>query len=208
MYRFIATILFGCVLYPSILSARLATEVVEKQTFVMILNSYSYEEEWSTALAKEICNRLQASGQDIKMNITYAGIAARTSFLADRFAMQGAFANGRLNNQIKFPDVLVLIGDESWNIIPYHESPWNMGEDSGSTLWCTCEVLKGYRQFFPDRVLPDSSFIPLAASNSMLKMTAVISRTMLPVHCSWHRHWYRIYNISIIFRMEVMPIVI
>ena len=114
MYRFIATILFGCVLYPSILSARLATEVVEKQTFVMILNSYSYEEEWSTALAKEICNRLQASGQDIKMNITYAGIAARTSFLADRFAMQGAFANGRLNNQIKFPDVLVLIGDESW----------------------------------------------------------------------------------------------
>ena len=146
MYRFIATILFGCVLYPSILSARLATEVVEKQTFVMILNSYSYEEEWSTALAKEICNRLQASGQDIKMNITYAGIAARTSFLADRFAMQGAFANGRLNNQIKFPDVLVLIGDE--DALPYHESPWNMGEDSGSTLWCTCRSAEGLPAIF------------------------------------------------------------
>lgn len=174
MYRFIATILFGCVLYPSILSARLATEVVEKQTFVMILNSYSYEEEWSTALAKEICNRLQASGQDIKMNITYAGIAARTSFLADRFAMQGAFANGRLNNQIKFPDVLVLIGDESWML--YRVMNLRGIWERIPVVLCGvhAEVLKDYRQFFPDRVLPDSSFIPLAASNSMLKMTAVI----------------------------------
>lgn len=208
MYRFIATILFGCVLYPSILSARLATEVVEKQTFVMILNSYSYEEEWSTALAKEICNRLQASGQDIKMNITYAGIAARTSFLADRFAMQGAFANGRLNNQIKFPDVLVLIGDESWMLyrIMNLRGIW----ERIPVVLCGvhAEVLKGYRQFFPDRVLPDSSFIPLAASNSMLKMTAVIepdnaartlqlAQTLVPDI----QHLYY-------FRMEVMPIVI
>lgn len=148
MYRFIATILFGCVLYPSILSARLATEVVEKQTFVMILNSYSYEEEWSTALAKEICNRLQASGQDIKMNITYAGIAARTSFLADRFAMQGAFANGRLNNQIKFPNVLVLIGDESWML--YRVMNLRGIWERIPVVLCGvhAEVLKDYRQFF------------------------------------------------------------
>lgn len=83
-----------------------------------------------------------------KMNITYAGIAARTSFLADRFAMQGAFANGRLNNQIKFPDVLVLIGDESWML--YRVMNLRGIWERIPVVLCGvhAEVLKDYRQFF------------------------------------------------------------
>lgn len=171
MYRFLITILLGCILSSPVLSVQLSANRPE---FVMVLSSYSYDKEWSTALAKEIRNNLETGGMGVKVHITYAGIAAHTSFLADRFAMQGAFANGRLSQQIRFPDVLVLIGDESWMLyrIMNHRGIW------GNIPVVLCgmhgEVMKDYRQFFPDKQLSDTSFIPLAASASALHTTAVI----------------------------------
>lgn len=174
MYRFFVAIVFGCIMSLSSILARPSENVVKKPEFVMILNTYSYGQEWSTALAKEIRNRLEAGKPDIKVNTTYASIAARTSFLADRFAMQGAFANGRLNNQIKIPDVLVLIGDESWMLyrVMNHRGIW----EKIPVVLCGvhAEILKDYELFFPDKQLPDSSFIPLEASTANLSVTAVI----------------------------------
>lgn len=174
MHRFIITILLGCILSSPILLAQTSTNEVSKPEFVMVLSSYSYDKEWSTTLAKEIRNNLETRGTGIKVHITYAGMAAHTSFLADRFAMQGAFANGRLNQQIRHPDVLVLIGDESWML--YRVMNLRGVWEGIPVVLCGmhAEVMRDYRQFFPDKQLADTSFIPLSASASALHTTAVI----------------------------------
>lgn len=174
MRRFIVTILFGCIFSSPVLLAQSSASTANKPEFVMILSSYSYDKEWSTTLAKEIRNNLETRGTGIRTYITYADIAARTSFLADRFAMQGAFANGRLNNQIRYPDVLVLIGDESWMLyrVMNHRGVW----ENIPVVLCGvhAEVMRDYRQFFPDKQLADTSFIPLSDSATKLHTSAVI----------------------------------
>ena len=180
MYRIIVALVLGCILYPSALLAQSSRGGEEKPKFVMILNSHSYEKEWSTALAKDIRNRLESENTEILVNVTYAAISAHTSFLADRFAMQGAFAYGRLNNKIIVPDVLVLIGDESWMLyrIMDHRGLW---EDVPVAL-CGVreEVMKDYQDFFPDKQLPDTSFISLHSSASNLITTAIIEPDNTP----------------------------
>lgn len=174
MYRIIVALVLGCILYPSVLLAQSSRDGEENPKFVMILNSYSYEKEWSTALAKEIRNRLESENTEVLVNVTYAAISAHTSFLADRFAMQGAFAYGRLSNKIIIPDVLVLIGDESWMLyrIMDHRGRW------GNVPVVLCgvheEIMKDYQDFFPDKQFSDTSFIPLHTSASNLITTAVI----------------------------------
>lgn len=174
MYRFVVALLLGYILYPSEMLAQSLKEETPKPEFVMILNSYSYEQEWSTALAKEIRNNLEAKRTGIQVNITYAGLAARTSYLADRFAMQGAFAYGRLSNKIYVPNVLVLIGDESWML--YRSMDMRGIWERVPVVLCGVhdEVVKDYRSFFPDKQLPDSAFISLESSASSLKTAAVI----------------------------------
>ena len=176
MYRLLVAILLGCIMYPAVSFARTPADVAEKPEFVLILSSYSYEKEWSTTLAKEIRNYLEKNNPTVKVNITYAGIEARTSFIADRFAMQGAFASGRLNNKIILPDVLVLVGDESWMLyrIMNHRGVW--GKVPVVLCGVHAEVLDDYSKFFPDKLLADSSFIPLQASASRLVTTAVIEQ--------------------------------
>lgn len=174
MYRFIVAILLGCILYSSASLAQSSNPVTEKPEFVMILSSYSYEKEWSTAIAKEIRNRLEMERPEIKVNITYAGITAHTSYLADRFAMQGAFAYGRLNNRIFLPDVLVLIGDESWMLYRTmnHRGTW----ERIPVILCGVheDVMEDYNRFFPDKQIQDSLLIPLNKIKSDLKTMAVI----------------------------------
>lgn len=174
MSRFITIILLVCVWYPSIILAQSTGKDMEKPKFVMILSSYSYENEWSTALTKEIHNQLETQKIELKVRTTYAGIAAHTSFVADRFAMQGAFAYGRLNNQISLPDVLILVGDESWMLyrVMNHRGIW--GRIPVVLCGVHSEVMKDYRQFFSARQLPDTSFISLKASAGALQTTAVI----------------------------------
>lgn len=174
MYRIIISFLLGCIFSSSFSLAQSSTNLPKKTEFVMILSSYAYEKEWSTALVKEIRNKLKTQKPELKVHITYAGMAARTSFLADRFAMQGAFANGRLNNQIKYPDVLILIGDESWMLyrIMDNRGVWR----NIPVVLCGVhdEIMKDYKLFFPDKQLPDSSFIPLDSPASAMYAAAVI----------------------------------
>ena len=145
-----------------------------KTDFVMILSSYLYESEWSTSLAKEIRNQLETKNSQLKVHITYAGVNSHNSFLSDRFAMQGAFAYGRLNNQIVIPDVLVLIGDESWMLyrIMNHRGRW---EKIPIVLCGThLEIMKDYSAYFPDMQIPDSSLIPLSSTVANFKFKAVV----------------------------------
>lgn len=174
MYRFVVVLLLGYILYPSAMFAQSSKDEVSKPEFVMILNSYSYEQEWSTTLAKEIRNNLEAQKRGIQVNITYAGLAARTSYLADRFAMQGAFAYGRLTNKIFVPNVLVLIGDESWML--YRSMDLRGYWEKVPVVLCGvhAEVIKDYKNFFPDKQLPDTAFISLESSASSIKTAAII----------------------------------
>ncbi|WP_300698575.1 hypothetical protein [Bacteroides sp.] len=174
MYRFVVALLLGYMLYPSVMLAQSSKDEASKPEFVMILNSYSYEQEWSTTLAKEIRNNLEAKRTGLQVNITYAGIAARTSYLADRFAMQGAFAYGRLSNKIYVPKVLVLIGDESWML--YRSMDLRGIWEKVPVVLCGvhAEVLKDYQNFFPDKQLSDTAFISLESSTSTIKTAAVI----------------------------------
>lgn len=174
MSRLFTVILLVCVWYPSVILTQSTGKEVEKPKFVMILSSYSYENEWSTALTKEIHNLLETKRMELKVRTTYAGVAAHTSFMADRFAMQGAFAYGRLNNQITLPDVLVLVGDESWMLyrVMDHRGIW--GRIPVVLCGVHPEVMKDYRQFFPARQLPDTSFVSLKESVGTLQTTAVI----------------------------------
>lgn len=173
MRYIIIAILLGCTLCPRIYSQQ-KTEEVKKSDFVMILSSYSYENEWSTALAKEIRNQLETRDSLVKVNITYADIAARTSYIADRFAMQGAFANGRINNKIVIPQLLILIGDESWMIYRHmsHVGRWS----KVPVLFCGMhdEIMADYEAFFADRKIPDGSLISLQSSDSVLSTAAVM----------------------------------
>lgn len=169
----IIAILLGFILCP-LIHARQPEEEVKKSDFVMILSSYSYEKEWSTALAKEIRNQLETRDSLVKVNITYADIAARTSYIADRFAMQGAFANGRINNQIAIPRLLILIGDESWMIYRNmsHVGRW----PTVPILLCGMhdEIMEDYETFFAGRNIPDGSLISLQSSDSVLSTAAVM----------------------------------
>lgn len=125
-------------------------------------------------MAKEIRNNLETRGTGIRTYITYADIAARTSFLADRFAMQGAFANGRISNSIVIPNVLILIGDESWMIYRKmsHVGRWS----KVPVLLCGmhAEIMDSYESFFTDRLIPDSSLLSLPTIGSTLRVSAVM----------------------------------
>lgn len=166
--------LFTCILCPHAASAQQAKEEVKKSDFVMILSSYSYKNEWSTSLAKEIRNQLETRSPNVKINITYADMAARTSYIADRFAMQAAFANGRLSNQINIPNILILIGDESWMIYRNMSHVGRWGQVPVLLCGVHAEIMKDYEAFFSHRNIPDSSLIPLQAANSALKVAAVM----------------------------------
>lgn len=167
-------ILLVYILCPLSASARQAKEEVENSHFVLILSSYSYKKEWSTALAKEIRNQLETRSPQVKINITYADIAARTSYIADRFAMQGAFANGRISNRIIIPNVLILIGDESWMIYRNMSHVGRWGKVPVLLCGMHAEIMNDYEAFFAHRQIPDSSLIPLQASDSVLKTAAVM----------------------------------
>lgn len=117
MCRITLVILFIYILVPFSICAQQVERKEGKIEFVMILSSYSYEKEWSTTLAKEIRNQLENKKPALEVNITYANLEGYTSFLANRFAMQGAFANGRLSQKIIHPDVLVLIGGS--HLVPF-----------------------------------------------------------------------------------------
>lgn len=173
MRYLIIFILLGFIQCP-LIHARQPEKEVKKSDFVMILSSYSYGKEWSTALAKEIRNQLETRDPLVKVNITYADIAARTSYIADRFAMQGAFANGRINNQIAIPKLLILIGDESWMIYRNmsHVGRW----PTVPVLLCGMhdEIMEDYEAFFAGRNIPDGSLISLQSSDSVLSTAAVM----------------------------------
>lgn len=174
MFRSILILLLGCIVLPTVLLAKPAKDSVATSEFVMILSSYSYEEEWGTVLAKEIRNRLEKGRPELKVNVTYAGIAAHSSFLADRFAMQGAFGRGRLSKRISKPNVLILIGDESWMLYRVMDLRGIWEKIPVVICGTYAEVLNNYAQFFPDKQFSDTSFISLKASASALRTTAVV----------------------------------
>ncbi|WP_163222475.1 hypothetical protein [Bacteroides sp. 214] len=107
-------------LIPSVVTAqwRLADDKLE---YVLIISSYSYADEWGTSIAKSINQEVEKQNSQLIVNISYAGIPERKTYLSGRFGMQSAFTSGLLlppvvseADERVIPKVLVLIGDEAW----------------------------------------------------------------------------------------------
>lgn len=173
MRRLVISMLLGFIIFPSVLLAQLSQTVLNKPELIVILSSYSYEKEWSTSVAKELRNRLEAERPGARVTISYTGIETHSSFLAARFAMQGAFAIGLFNKKVTSPDALVLIGDESWMLYRIMDYGNSWGEVPIVLCGVHKEILKDYRDFFLDQKLEDSAFIPLRSSLSSLNATAI-----------------------------------
>jgi PAS domain-containing protein len=141
--------------------------------FVLILSSYTYETEWSTALAKEISSKLQDVRSDVEISITYADISGSTSMLADRFAMQGAFSYGRLSALRSIPDVLVLIGDESWMLYRIMDLRGKWEQIPVVLSGMHSEIMHDYSAYFAHRQIPDSTLVPLSETLGTFRAAVV-----------------------------------
>ncbi len=178
MYRKILIILILLANLPWAVDAQepLGENVPPRKKFVQILSSYSYEDEWDTSIAKSIVSKISDIKPEISLTVSYAGIGRHNSFLAERFAMQGAFASGKLSAKIATPDVLVLIGDESWML--YRVMDLRGYWEKVPVVLCgmSFEVMADYSRFFPYKTLPDSLMIPLQESLRSLPVTGVVMR--------------------------------
>ncbi|MDR1004500.1 MAG: hypothetical protein LBL97_05770 [Prevotellaceae bacterium] len=179
---FCAVLLLGISIISSTLPLRAASLPAGEQPvrFVLILSSYTYETEWSTSLAKDIKGLLEDARSDVKVNITHADITSTSSLLADRFAMQGAFSYGRLTATHILPDLLILIGDESWMLYRIMDlrGTWNKIPVVLSGMHD--QIMNDYTAYFPHRQIPDSTLIPLAASTGAFRAATVIEPDNTP----------------------------
>lgn len=150
------------------------TVTEDKNNYILILSSYSYENEWATTVSKSIRSELEKKNPKLLVNITYADIAGRQSYISGRFGMQTAFANARLSPTIILPSVLILVGEEAWM---YYRIMNLRG------LWENIPVLlvgvrntiiDDYSTFFEHGTLEESRMIPLEESFEPLSVRALV----------------------------------
>lgn len=147
-----------------------------KNDYVLILNSHTYDDNWSTALSKQLRYEIEKRDPDVVVNIGYAGITHHTSFLSGRFGMQAAFANGRIEKSASIPSVLILIGDESWMYYRIMNLRGVWENVPVLLVGVKPDVMKDYSLFPPSRVLRDELMIPLESSKGRLPVTAIMDK--------------------------------
>lgn len=132
-----------------------------KNNYVLILSSYNYENEWGTAISKSIRREIEKKNSDVLVNITYADITRKKSFLGGRLGMQAAFANARLSATRILPAVLVLIGDEAWMYYRIMNLRGLWESIPVVLVGVNAEILDDYSKFFSGKVISPEDFIPL-----------------------------------------------
>ena len=147
----------------------------EESKYVFILSSYSYDQEWSTALAKSIREKIEDENLNTIVNIAYAGVMENNSFLAGRFGMQAAFANARISQTRICPDIMVLIGEESWMYYRIMNLRGSWANVPVVMIGVHPYIMEDYSLFFSlsdDSI--DKKMIPLKGSSPTLSTTAII----------------------------------
>ncbi len=133
----------------------------DENNYILILSSYNYENEWATAVAKSIRSEIEKKNSDALVNITYANITGKKSFLGGRLGMQAAFVNARLSATRILPAVLVLIGDEAWMYYRIMNLRGLWESIPVVLVGVNEEILDDYTKFFSDKAILPEDFIPL-----------------------------------------------
>lgn len=158
------------------LNAQEVSSPPEQNDYILILNSNSYENAWSTGLSKLIRYEIEEQEPELLVSISYAGVTNRSSFLAGRYGMQAAFANGRVNQETSIPSVLILIGDESWmyyRIMNLH-GVWD--KVPVLLVGVNSEIMDDFSKFHSSKAISDDLLIPLKDSKKNLPVTAIMDK--------------------------------
>lgn len=137
---------------------------------VYIYSSYSYEQEWSTNLAKKLRAHLESIDSSLYVALDYVGADTRSSFLATRYGMQSVFYRNAV-----LPSVIVMIGDEAW--MTYREMSLRGWGSVPVVLCCVNEsILTPYIDFFKDGLkIDDNKLIPTSGSGNGVHFTGVFN---------------------------------
>lgn len=162
-------------LFGTMLNARENT-LGAKNDYILILNSYGYENTWSTELSKLIRYEIEEQEPNVIVSISYAGITNRSSFISGRFGMQAAFANGRVSKEVVTPTVLILIGDESWMYYRIMNLRGIWDKVPVLLVGVHSEIMDDFSNFHTSRTIQDSLMIPLENSKKSLPMTALVNK--------------------------------
>lgn len=181
MYRIIQIVILNLMAFLPVCSMLTNAQTVESHEsksneYILILNSRSSESLWSTVVSNLIRHEIESQNPQTIVNISFAGISDKNSFLTGRYGMQAAFANGRISKYSTTPKVLVLIGDESWMYyrIMNHRGLW---QDVPVVLvGVRPKVMNDYGRFYQYKAIPDSLLIPLEASVNKLPVTALVEK--------------------------------
>lgn len=146
----------------------------DKNNYILILSSYDYENQWGTAVAKSIRREVEKKNSEALVNITYADIAGRKSFLGGRFGMQAAFANARLSATRILPAVLVLIGDEAWMYYRIMNLRGLWDSIPVVLVGVNPEILDDYSKFFSEEAVRQEDFIPLENTFASFHIKALV----------------------------------
>lgn len=139
-----------------------------ENNYVLVISSYTYEQEWSTHIAKGLQHAIEERDSTVLVKVDYVGADIRNTFLATRYGMQSVFYNNSAR-----PGLIVFIGDEAW--MTYRVMSLRGWETIPVILCGVSEmIMKDYPRFFKDRVIADSLLIPVAGSSEQVRFTSVI----------------------------------
>lgn len=150
------------------------TEHQQKNSYVLMLSSYGYDNDWGTRLAKGIRRHIREYDKGLLVNICYADIGNRSTFMSDRLGMQGAFSSGRINSQLIVPSVLVIIGDEGWMLYRIMNLRGRWGNVPVVLCGVHPTIMKDYSDFYTHHTFVDSMMMPIVSSSSVIKHTGVM----------------------------------
>lgn len=151
---------------------------LSRENFILIMNSYHYENPWGTALTKQLQKEIKSIDPELIPRVVYARLDRQQSLLSSRLQMQGAFTKGRLTPQIIRPRILILVGEESWMLyrIMNLRGLW----EQIPVILCGVHsrILKDYADFFQSEPLNDSCYISTPLSIKQLPVSGIMKDDM------------------------------
>ncbi|GKI20822.1 sensor histidine kinase [Odoribacter laneus] len=176
MLKPVFSILFFWIVSTSLANTEplLSENKLSRENFILILNSYSYENAWGTALTKQLQKEIKAIDPELIPRAVYARLDKQQSFLSSRLQMQGAFTKGRISPKIIRPRILILVGEESWML--YRVMNLRGLWEKIPVILCGVHprILSDYADFFKAEGLTDSGYISTPTSIKQLPVTGVM----------------------------------
>ncbi|NDW11370.1 hypothetical protein D0T50_00505 [Bacteroides sp. 214] len=145
-----------------------------KSNYIFILSSYSYNYDWATDVAKGIQEKLEDETLNTIVDIAYAGVESNQSFLAGRYSMQAAFSNIRLSETPIIPDVLVLIGEESWMYYRIMNFSGRWAKIPVVMIGAHSPIMEDYSQFFSTSSISAHAMLPIEKSGGKMHLSGLL----------------------------------